>query len=278
MPAAPVARHTGLLGHVPPWAKTVAVGTLFAGLLAALAAAYTRRKLAAWRARLNAHLLAKAAAKKRREAKTQNPNAGFISSPLVVGRLTKRSPKLFHHYHYDKIVGNNIGKAPQGKYLSFTVTWGMGGMFETTSIDLVYANGEAGIFYSPRAINSPSELYVRYATDDVYGVTPQAGITITTGNVWGTRFEQEGVIAYQGPFTYFGGSGGILTGELFVANDAVSGQWTSEVTGEGAGLALGAPPLEGHVYVTNSHMLVRVPISRWAQKLQNAWRSLFHHP
>ncbi len=34
-PAAPVARHTGLTGHAPPWAKTVAVGVLFAGVVAA---------------------------------------------------------------------------------------------------------------------------------------------------------------------------------------------------------------------------------------------------
>jgi len=58
-PAAPLARHTGLLGHAPPWAKTVAVGVLFAGIVAVLAAAYYRRKLAAWRARLNAYLLAR---------------------------------------------------------------------------------------------------------------------------------------------------------------------------------------------------------------------------
>lgn len=47
------------MGTAPSWAKTVVVGTLFAGLVAALAAAYTRRRLAAWRARLNAYLLAR---------------------------------------------------------------------------------------------------------------------------------------------------------------------------------------------------------------------------
>ncbi len=54
-----MAQHTGRKGHVLPWAKTVAVGTLFAGLLTALAAVYYRRKLAAWRARLSAYLLAR---------------------------------------------------------------------------------------------------------------------------------------------------------------------------------------------------------------------------
>ncbi len=58
-PAAPVARYTGLVGQAPPWAKTVVVGVLFAGIVAALAAAYYRRKMAAWRARLNAYLLAR---------------------------------------------------------------------------------------------------------------------------------------------------------------------------------------------------------------------------
>ncbi len=40
---------------MPPWAKTVAVGVLFAGIVAALVAAYYRRKLADWRARLSAY-------------------------------------------------------------------------------------------------------------------------------------------------------------------------------------------------------------------------------
>ena len=50
----------GVVNTLALWAKrlygrTVVVGTLFAGLLAALAAAYTRRRMAAWRARLNAY-------------------------------------------------------------------------------------------------------------------------------------------------------------------------------------------------------------------------------
>ncbi len=55
----PIAEHTGLVGSAPPWAKKVAVGTLFAGLLAALTAAYYRRKLADWRARLSAYKASK---------------------------------------------------------------------------------------------------------------------------------------------------------------------------------------------------------------------------
>ncbi len=70
-PAAPVARHTGLTGHAPPWAKTVAVGVLFAGIVAALAAAYYRRKLAAWRARLMAYLTAKKQAEARAQAEVE---------------------------------------------------------------------------------------------------------------------------------------------------------------------------------------------------------------
>ncbi len=56
---APVARHTGLTGHAPSWPKAVAVGVLFAGIVAALTAAYYRRKLADWRARLSAYKASK---------------------------------------------------------------------------------------------------------------------------------------------------------------------------------------------------------------------------
>ncbi|NPA93293.1 MAG: hypothetical protein GXO56_06405 [Chloroflexi bacterium] len=50
--------HTGLVGEAPSWAKTVVVGALFAGVVAALAAAYYRRLYAAWRARVNAWFVA----------------------------------------------------------------------------------------------------------------------------------------------------------------------------------------------------------------------------
>ncbi len=75
--AAPVARHTSRKGSAPPWAKTVAVGTLFAGLLAALVAAYYRRKLAAWRARLSAYL----ATKRQAEAQAQVEVEATASPP-----------------------------------------------------------------------------------------------------------------------------------------------------------------------------------------------------
>jgi len=39
------------VGEAPSWAKTVVVGALFAGVVAALAAAYYRQLYAAWRAR-----------------------------------------------------------------------------------------------------------------------------------------------------------------------------------------------------------------------------------
>ncbi len=54
--ATPVPKHTGLVGQAPSWAKTVVVGALFAGVVAALAAAYYRRLYAEWRARVGSLL------------------------------------------------------------------------------------------------------------------------------------------------------------------------------------------------------------------------------
>ncbi len=251
-------------------------------------AAYYRRKLADWRARLAAYLTAKKIAQEQASDKqiAQKISPGYVVKGKAFPKMSflfglTRKNALFHRYRCDKKYMNYFGKSggndtPQGKYLSFTLTWGIEGLFETTSIDLVYANGEVGVFYSPRAVNSPPEIQMRSATDDVYGVTPQAGITVTTGNLWGERFQQEGVIAYQGPFTYIGGSGGILSGEYFLANDAVSGRLNTEVVGEGVGIALGVPPVEAHVYVTNSHLVFRLPIKQWAYKIQSVWHNFFH--
>ncbi|MGB9873058.1 MAG: hypothetical protein ACPLYD_15550, partial [Anaerolineae bacterium] len=157
--------------------------------------------------------------------------------------------------------------------------------FWTGSLDVVLApaRGELGLFWSPRVFGSPTETWLMGASDDIFPfISPQIGGSITWGKVWGDIFQERGVEAYKGPFTYGGitispQSGIGVTGEVF-ASHSDTGALTAEVMGIGKGIALGLsfpPQGEAHVYVTESKPLGDISRQEYLEYWEDFWQEVF---
>jgi hypothetical protein len=149
---------------------------------------------------------------------------------------------------------------PDARFSSLSLTLGIGRLFWTGSLDLVRHGGRIGVFWSPRGIGTRAEQILLVGSDDTFPlVTPQLGLAYTEGLLFGDVFYERGVSAYEGPFTYVGGTAGPITGEVFASSSAETGGLTGGVSGVGGGLSLGIPAAEGHLFVTNSRLILDLP-------------------
>jgi len=169
-------------------------------------------------------------------------------------------------------------------YLSFTFTGGGLKFFWTGSLDVVLApaKGELGFFWSPRIFGSSAKAWLMAAPDDIFPfISPQVGGSVTWGKVWGDVFREQGVQAYKGPFSYFGGTiaPGLLgvTGEVFASHSLETGALSAQVVGAGRGIAMGLsfpPQGEIHIYITESKLVGSISVQKFVEFEQEFWREV----
>jgi hypothetical protein len=167
-------------------------------------------------------------------------------------------PKPDHPKDVHPPTFSNMGDAD---LYSFSYMAGVGPWFVTWSIDIVTNEKEAGAFFTygvgPGFHGEKLPGFGNLNDFDWTFVTPQAGVTLWRGAMWGDSIK-ESVKAYSGPAFQAGGSGGApFSGgiEYFSSVDPREGMINREVEGIATGIGVGPQPVELHANYVNAYYL-----------------------
>ena len=173
-----------------------------------------------------------------------------------------------------------------GSKLSIAISGGVGRIFLYGALELVQDNkGGIALFYTYRdwdfhsgnpffpdftELSHPGlaeDWIARVGPKDDYGIgkfpllSPQFGVVIAGGRIYGSDFERNGVDAYKGRSIQKEGSVPFVGSDLYTSFDTEKNQPSLNVYGWDTGVSLGEPIVSGGMLGTNNYQIFKTTLS-----------------